>query len=85
MNKHHENKLTMYMGVPSVLGENNSKTAVMPALEESITKFGDVIGAIERKAKEIDAVATGKTVLKMECEDLGVFLSRKVMCIQVDE
>jgi len=58
------------MGVASVLGENSAKTAVMPALEESITKFGNVIGAIERKAKEIDAVATGKTVLKMECEDL---------------
>jgi hypothetical protein len=69
MNKNHENKLTMYMGVASVLGENSSKTATLPALEESITKFGNVIGAIERKAKEIDAVATGKTVLKTECED----------------
>ena len=70
MNKNHENKLTMYMGVASVLGENETKTATLPALEEAITKFGNVIGAIERKAKEIDAVATGKTVLKTECEDL---------------
>ncbi len=70
MNKQLENKLTMYMGVASVRGENSAKTATLPALDESITKFGNVIGSIERKAKEIDAVATGKTVLKTECEDL---------------
>jgi len=69
MNKHHENKLTMYLGVESVLEENSDKTSTLPALAGCVAKFKTLIGTIHNKSKEFDSVATGKTQVKWDAEE----------------
>ena len=70
MTKTHENKLTMYLAVDAVLQENAPKTASLPAFVLSITKFKELIGAIQTKSKEFNYAAAGKTVMKAEAVDL---------------
>ena len=70
MTKIHENKLTMYLAVDAVLQENAAKAASIPAFILSITKFKELIGAIQTKSKEFNFAATGKTIIKAESEDL---------------
>jgi hypothetical protein len=70
MTKIHENKLTMYLAVDAVLQENAAKSASLPALILSITKFKELIGDIQTKSKEFNYAATGKTIVKAESEDL---------------
>ena len=59
MDKHHENKLTMYLGVKSVLDENKAKTDTVPAFAGHLAKFASTVGAVERKSKEFDMAVTG--------------------------
>lgn len=66
MDKHRENKLTMYLGVKSVLEENVTKTDTLPALGAPIAKFNLTVAAIEAKSKEFDLAATGKTQVKTD-------------------
>ncbi len=70
MTKTHENKLTMYLAVDAVLQENTPKTASLPAFVLSITKFKELIAAIQTKSKEFNYAATGKTIIKAESADL---------------
>jgi len=70
MTKIHENKLTMYLAVDAVVQENAAKAASLPAFVLSITKFKELIGAIQTKSKEFNYAATGKTLIKAESEDL---------------
>ena len=70
MTKIHENKLTMYLAVDAVLQENAAKAASLPAFVLSITKFKELIGAIQTKSKEFNYAATGKTLIKAESEDI---------------
>jgi hypothetical protein len=69
MNKNHENKLTMYLAVASVLDANAALTAAIPALSPAIGGFLRAVNAIKEKSKEFDLVATGKTVAKLEAEE----------------
>ncbi len=69
MDKHHENKLTMYLGVKSVLEENVLKTDTLPALGGPIASFKTAVDAVARKSKEFDLSVTGKTRVKLDAEE----------------
>jgi hypothetical protein len=69
MIKHEENKLTMYLGVKSVLEKNASRTDTMPALGASVAQFASTIEAIQGKAQEFDLAVTGKTQTKQDAEE----------------
>ena len=69
MDKHHENKLTMYLGVKSVLDENKAKTDTVPAFAGPLAKFASTVGAVERKSKEFDMAVTGRTQVKTDAEE----------------
>ena len=69
MNKHHEDKLTMYLGVEAVLEENIANTDTVAALGAPIARFKSVVEGIKTKSKEFDLSITGKTQVKLEAED----------------
>jgi len=69
MNKIHENKLTMYLGVKAVLENNAGVTSAVPALGTVVGKFNSTIGTIQAKAKEFDLAVTGKAQVKQDAED----------------
>ncbi len=69
MQKHMEDKLTMYLGVESVLEANVTKTDTLPALKGALANFKARIAAIEGKSKEFDLAVTGKTQVKLDAED----------------
>ena len=69
MTKTHENKLTMYLAVASVLDDNGAKTATLAALTQATGTFKGLIDAVKEKSKEFDLMATGMTLAKLEAED----------------
>ena len=69
MTKNHENKLTMYEAVQTVLDANGTKTAVIPAFAGSIAKFKDVVQSIKGKLREYAGASAGKAVAKGQAQD----------------
>jgi chemotaxis protein histidine kinase CheA len=69
MTKMHENKLTMYLAVASVLDDNGAKIATLAALTQATGTFEGLIEAVKEKSKEFDLMATGMTLAKLEAED----------------
>ena len=69
MTRTHENKLTMYLAVASVLDDNGAKTATLTALSQAIGTFKGLITAVKEKSKLFDQMATGMTQAKMEAEE----------------
>ena len=60
MTKNHENKLTMYEAVQSLLDANSEKTAAVPAFAGTITKLKGTLQSIKSKATEVEGAAAGK-------------------------
>jgi len=69
MTKNHENKLTMYEAVQSLLEANGDKTAGIPAFVGSIASFRGAVQSIKQKSTELDAAGAGKAAAKSRAED----------------
>ena len=69
MNKHEENKLTMYKSVHSLLNANTAKTGTIPALTDSVTEFRNLLQEIESTAIRLGQAITGKTGAKYQAEN----------------
>ena len=69
MTNSHENKLTMYEAVHSLLEANKEKTAGLPAFAGSIASFRESVQSIKGKSREVDEAATGRTAAKNQAED----------------
>ncbi len=69
MDKHHENKLTMYLGVKSVLEENKTKTDTVVGFAGPLAKYAAAVAAVENKSKQFDLAITGKVQVKADAEE----------------
>ena len=69
MTKTHENKLTMYEAVQTILDANASKAAAIPAFAGSVTKFKGLIQSIKGKSMEYLGASAGKAAAKGQAEE----------------
>jgi hypothetical protein len=64
MEKRLENKLTMYEGLISLLGQNQDKVNTVPGFSEAAAGLSATVTDIRNKSVETDKASTGKTAAK---------------------
>ncbi len=69
MTKRHENKLTMYEGLLSLMQGNGGKIQTVPGFTATVTALGEKIGVLKTKSAEVDTVAVGKTATKESAKE----------------
>ncbi len=69
MNANASNKYSMYTGTVKLLGNNQTKTAAIPAFEESYEKLSGLVVQIRDKDKERMGKTAGRVAAKDEVED----------------
>jgi hypothetical protein len=68
MTKNQENKLTMYEAIHSILQDNASVTATVPAFQPALQEFGAKLGELKNMALEVKTAFVGKNADKKTTE-----------------